>query len=385
MPSITTPINITKIGCWNVRRMFQIGKTANIVREFNRYKLDIMGLLEVRWLCPTNEADEADKGTFYEQLQRETAKVPILMVMGDANAKVEKSNEGWERAMGQEGIGIVNENGMRLAEMCALNNLIIGGTLFKHLDIHKLSWESPNGRDRNQIDHVMVNGRYKKSVCDVRVMRGADANSGHHLVLAKVKMKLCRNLKPKESNRKMYDVNKLKDPKVSKGFQLELRKRFQQLFDDESTITNEKLILVKEAYNETAEKILGQKKRKHKSLPTAETYRAIHERRKLKEEIGRSNSESIKEIKREEYKTKDKEVKRRARADKRKNLEDVVNQAENAANTNGLSEVYQLTKQLCGRKRNRTSGIRLKNGELIIEDGKKILERWKEHFEEVLK
>ena len=40
MPSITTPKNITKIGCWNVRTMFQIGKTANIVREFNRYKLD---------------------------------------------------------------------------------------------------------------------------------------------------------------------------------------------------------------------------------------------------------------------------------------------------------------------------------------------------------
>ena len=49
MPSITTPKNITRIGCWNVRTMFQIGKTVNIIREFNRYKLDIMGLSEVRW------------------------------------------------------------------------------------------------------------------------------------------------------------------------------------------------------------------------------------------------------------------------------------------------------------------------------------------------
>ncbi|XP_062566274.1 craniofacial development protein 2-like [Saccostrea cucullata] len=204
MPSITTPKNITKIGCWNVRTMFQIGKTAYIVRELNRYKLDIMGLSEVRWtgfgelkttsgetIFPTNEAEEADKDTFYQQLQREISKVPkhdILMVMGDANAKVGKLNEGWERVIGQEGIRTMNENSTRLAEMCALNNLIIRGTLFKHLDIHKFTWESPTGRDRNQIGHVMVNGRYKKSVCDVRVMLGA--NSDHHLVLAKVKMKL---------------------------------------------------------------------------------------------------------------------------------------------------------------------------------------------------
>ena len=59
-----------------------------------------------------------------------------------------------ERVMGQEGIGTMNENGMRLAEMCALNDLIICGTLFKHLDIHKLTWESPNSRDKNQIDHI---------------------------------------------------------------------------------------------------------------------------------------------------------------------------------------------------------------------------------------
>ncbi|XP_061182645.1 craniofacial development protein 2-like [Saccostrea echinata] len=29
--------------------MFQIGRKANIVREFNRYKLDIMGVSKVRW------------------------------------------------------------------------------------------------------------------------------------------------------------------------------------------------------------------------------------------------------------------------------------------------------------------------------------------------
>lgn len=53
-----------------------------------------------------------------------------------------------------------------------------------------------NGRDRNQIDHVMVNGRYRRSVCGVRVMRGADVNLDHNIVITKVKLKIYRNTKP---------------------------------------------------------------------------------------------------------------------------------------------------------------------------------------------
>lgn len=75
------------------------------------------------------------------------------------------------------------------------------------------------------------------SICDVRVMRGAYVKSDHHLVIAKVKLKLCRNTKPSAKLRKMYDVSKLKDPRVCKGFQLEIRNRFQQLSDEENDIS----------------------------------------------------------------------------------------------------------------------------------------------------
>ena len=97
--------------------------------------------------------------------------------------------------MGKEGVGEMNENGERFAEFCALHNLVIGGTLFKHKDIHKVTWVSPNGRDKNQIDHVSINGRYRRSLQDTRVMRGADAYSDHFLVISKVKLKLAKNRK----------------------------------------------------------------------------------------------------------------------------------------------------------------------------------------------
>jgi len=68
--------------------------------------------------------------------------------------------------------------------------MIIGGTLFPHRNIQKLTWTSPNGRDQNQIDHLMVNSMWRRSLLDVRVKRGADASSDHHLVTAKVRLKL---------------------------------------------------------------------------------------------------------------------------------------------------------------------------------------------------
>lgn len=37
--------------------------------------------------------------------------------------KLQIRNEGWERVMEREGIGTINKNGLRLADMCALNNL----------------------------------------------------------------------------------------------------------------------------------------------------------------------------------------------------------------------------------------------------------------------
>ena len=342
-------------------------------------------LTVIQIYSPTNEAEEDDKDSFYEQLQKELDTVPnhdMVIVIGDANAKVGDSNQGWEKVMGREGIGTMNENGCRLAEFCALNNLVIGGTLFKHPNVHKYTWESPNGRDKNQIDHVVINGRYRRSLLDVRVMRGADANSDHHLVCAKLRLKLCRDTNQRRSQRKAYNMARLKDLQTRKTFQLELRNRFQQLPIQESTV-DQQWENMRDIYNESAEKVLGIKRREHKDWISMETYRAMDERRMIKEEIGRTNSERLKEMKREQYRGKDREVKSKARADKRKYLDDIADKAEEAAKKNQLSELYTLTRQLSNQKKSRGSGIRSKDGDLLTKEDQ-VLERWKEHFEEVL-
>ena len=38
-----------RIGCWNVRTLYQAGKLAQLAKEMRRYKLSIIGVCESRW------------------------------------------------------------------------------------------------------------------------------------------------------------------------------------------------------------------------------------------------------------------------------------------------------------------------------------------------
>ena len=122
--------------------------------------------------APTNNAEEVVKETFYEQLQVTVSEVnrhDVLIVGGDFNAKVGKDSRGKERCMGRNGLGEMNENGLLFSDFCMENELVIGGKIFPHKDIHKYTWESPDLRTRNQIDHIAINRKWIGSVQDVRM------------------------------------------------------------------------------------------------------------------------------------------------------------------------------------------------------------------------
>ena len=47
--SLANPKTKVKVGCWNVRTMFSVGKTAQITAEMTRYGIGILGISECRW------------------------------------------------------------------------------------------------------------------------------------------------------------------------------------------------------------------------------------------------------------------------------------------------------------------------------------------------
>jgi len=92
----------------------------------------------VQCYAPTNHADGDVKTDFYEQLQttlEQRTKRDILIVMGDFNAKIGSDNVGREHVMGRE--GQINET------------IVIGGSLFRHKQIHKAAWISPDHHTEN--------------------------------------------------------------------------------------------------------------------------------------------------------------------------------------------------------------------------------------------
>jgi hypothetical protein len=38
-----------RVGCWNVRTLYRTGKIAQIVKEFDNYNLDILGISDAKW------------------------------------------------------------------------------------------------------------------------------------------------------------------------------------------------------------------------------------------------------------------------------------------------------------------------------------------------
>ena len=84
---------------------------------------------------PTKDSEEDKRKPTNSFKQRHGMKI----VMGDLNAKVENDNRNYERAMEREGCGSMNDNGKRLLDICTAYDFSLGGPLFLHRNVHKLT------------------------------------------------------------------------------------------------------------------------------------------------------------------------------------------------------------------------------------------------------
>ena len=65
--------------------------------------------------------------------------------------------------------------------------------MFAHKKIHKATWISPDDKIENQIDHFCISRKFRRSLEDVRAVRGADVGTDHHMVLGKFRLHLKRH------------------------------------------------------------------------------------------------------------------------------------------------------------------------------------------------
>jgi len=449
----------SRLGTWNVRTMYQAGKSDQVAREFRSYRLDILGLTETRWLgmgqirlrqgetviysghedenadhtegvaimlspkaarslmkwepagsriisatfrtnkkginlniincyAPTNDKEEEEKEAFYSRLQGEVDKVrqkDITILMGDLNAQVGTSNTGYEEVMGTHGIRTMNENGELFADFCASNHFVIGGTIFPHKRIHKATWVAPNYNlgVENQIDHICVSRQFRTSLLDVKVYRGADVGSDHHLVIGKIKLKL-RKGKFDQEKRVKFDVSKMSSAPKREAFSVAVSNRFQALAqEDNEGSLEDQWSKMKEVWKTTCADVLGRREQHNKEWISEDTLRKVAERKQAKAVLMASKTRAGKQAAQEKYADIDRDIKRRVREDKRNFMDGLAEEAEEAAARGNLSEVYNITRKLSRKFQPADRPIRDLTGNLLTSQDEQ-RDRWREHFEGLL-
>ena len=102
--------------------------------------------------------------------------------------------------------------------------------MFPYLHFHKYTWSSPDGKIHNQFDDILIDRRWHSSILDVRSCRGADCDTDHYLVVAKVRESLAVSKQAvKKFDMERFNLRKLNELEVRKQYQIESSNRFATL------------------------------------------------------------------------------------------------------------------------------------------------------------
>ena len=139
------------------------------------------------------ESDNDVKYEFYDSLVRLYSlclSYDTKELLGDFNAKLGRESVG-SGSVGKHSMHEVStDNSRRLADWATSRGLVISSKYFPHPKIHKAPWISPGQRTKNQIDHISVDAIHAQNVLDVRTFRGANVDSDHFLVMAKIRSRI---------------------------------------------------------------------------------------------------------------------------------------------------------------------------------------------------
>ena len=341
--------------------------------------------------APTETDDEETRNSFYESLQDELDATPnhdLVILGGDLNAQICNDRTGYESTIGKFGSSHKhNDNGIRLLTFCAVNQLVIKNTFFQHKKIHKGTWKSPDRTYTNEIDHICISSRWKTSINNIRVMRGADVDTDHFLLLAKFRLKL-KKITPKIQHQKPFDIDKLKCHAITEAYQLELSNRFQAL-EDENCDVNTSWNNFKKTITESAKETIGRRRGGPKEKWISDhTWDLIDERKisnaALNQKLADNTlTNSQKEDLKSAHSSLSKEVKRNCRKDKREWFKKKGTEAEEAASRNDTKTLYRIVRDLTNSKSKRGVPIKNKNGEILLKQSDQD-NRWIEHFSEIL-
>ncbi|KAI3352981.1 hypothetical protein L3Q82_019556 [Scortum barcoo] len=208
------------------------GKEPELVREVERYRLEIVGLTSTHSLgSGTQLLERAGPSTTLE-LPRVSgggswcglaysspAQPPCVGVHSGEREGRFPAPSGW-------GIGLLL--------------LFVPTGRTAHKGVHQCTWHQDTLGRRSMIDFVVVSSDLRPYVLDTRVKRGAELSTDHHLVVSWIRWqrrKLDRPGRPKRIVRVCWE--RLAEPSVREVFNSHLRKSFSQIPREAGDIESE--------------------------------------------------------------------------------------------------------------------------------------------------
>ena len=117
-----------------------------------------------------------------------TPKKNVFFIIGDWNAKV--GSQETPGVTGKFGLGVWNEAGQRLIEVCQENALLIAKIFFQQHKRRLYTWTSPGGQHWNQIDYILCHQQWRSSTQSAKTRPGSDWGTDHELLIAEFRLKL---------------------------------------------------------------------------------------------------------------------------------------------------------------------------------------------------
>lgn len=336
---------------------------------------------------PNEDERKETKDQFWEELEKVTEiSKGNIFVAGDFNGRVGTKDKETTEVIGKYGEQKRNNNGERLIDYCTVQNMIIANTFYEHKQIHKYTRQAATREERSIIDYILVERSNRKLVNDVRVKRGAEIDSDHFLVVAKIKN--LNKEQRKETCLKRKQEEKIKTYKLQKR---EVAESYEMIIKDRIQTEREKLGELdaertwqrfKEIIIDAARVTCGVNRTNYQRNNTAWWNKDIKmevelKKRRWKEYLGRRTDETY-----SRYKEQREKVKNIVQEAKKKSWSDFGDKMEE--NSKGNQKLfYRTLKTLRKGKTTTVHTVKNKKGDLL-NDTNEVMERWREYFQELL-
>jgi hypothetical protein len=259
--------------------------------------------------------------------------------------------------------------------------MIIGGTIFTHKNIHKVTWRLPDGDTMSQIGHILIQRKHSPNLKDVRCKRGVNVDSDRHLVMADVQARISMNKIRKGQRMSKYNVQSLEKGDVQQTFRSKIMELNGSIYADEESqkgIEKQWSIcgkIMKEVAESTIGGMEGPPQRNDWVDDECAAATSLKNRAYMDMLAKKNTRRATEEYQRRRF--EEKKIHRRKKREAWKGLmEEAGRQKETRKfyrKVNIIRNGYKPRKVMCKDKK----------GNLITEK-KKVLQRWTEHFDELL-